>query len=58
MLNKLLGKDKKNTSQLIEIIISLAFELERLKHLMGFIFLVEKDFGSIPWRDRDTATTK
>jgi molecular chaperone DnaK len=46
-------KDKKHTPKLIEEINSMAFELERLENLIGFILMVDKDFDSINWRDRN-----
>lgn len=49
------NKDKRNTPQLIDMIKSLAFELERLEHLMSFIFYFEREFESIPWNDRAAA---
>jgi molecular chaperone DnaK len=48
-------KDKKNTPALIEMINKLIFELERLEHLMGFIFMLDRDFESINWRNRQAA---
>jgi molecular chaperone DnaK len=48
-------KDKKNAPKLIQEINSMAFELERLEHLMGFIFMVDRDFDSISWRDKNAA---
>lgn len=48
-------KDKKHTPALIEMINTLGFELERLEHLMGFIFMLDRDFDSIDWRNRQTA---
>ncbi len=48
-------KDVKNTPQLIEMINHLAFELERLEHLMGFVFALDRDFDSISWRDSNSA---
>lgn len=49
-------KDAKSVPQLIEIVNSLSFELERLEHLIGFIIYdVDKNFGNIPWRDASAA---
>ena len=48
-------KDKKHSPGLIEMINTLAFELERLEHLIGFILLLDKDFDSIAWRNSQTA---
>lgn len=48
-------KDKKNAPHLIEMINSLSFELERLEHLIGFIFMADRDFDNIDWRDRNAA---
>ncbi len=48
-------EDKKNTPQLIEIVESAAFELERLENLIGFVNYLENDFENIPWRDRNAA---
>lgn len=48
-------KDKKHTPALIEMINTLGFELERLEHLMGFIFMLDRDFDSIDWRNRQAA---
>lgn len=48
-------KDKKNTPTLIETINSMSFELDRLENLMGFIFYLENNFESIPWRNRNAA---
>jgi molecular chaperone DnaK len=48
-------KDKKNAPQLVEIINSVAFELERLEHLMGFILYLDKSFETIDWRDSNAA---
>ena len=47
--------DKKHTPALIEKINRLAFELERLEHLIGFILFLDRDFDSIDWRDRQAA---
>ena len=48
-------KDKKHSPGLIEMINTLAFELERLEHLIGFILLLDKDFDSIAWRSSQSA---
>ncbi len=48
-------KDKKNAPKLIEIINHLAFELEKLEHLIGILFMLERDFDSIDWNDRNSA---
>ncbi|MCC5916730.1 MAG: Hsp70 family protein [Cryomorphaceae bacterium] len=48
-------KDKKHTPALIEMINRLGFELERLEHLIGFIFMLDRDFDSINWRNRQAA---
>ncbi|MFN4763699.1 Hsp70 family protein [Gillisia sp. Q332] len=48
-------KSEKIASQLIEDIGHISFELERLEHLMGFIFFVEKDFSSIQWKNAASA---
>ena len=48
-------KDIKNAPQLIEMIETLKFELERLEHLIGFILGVENDFDRVPWKDRTAA---
>lgn len=50
-------KDTKNAPQLIEVINSLSFELERLEHLIGFVLMIDRDFDSINWRDRNAART-
>jgi len=47
--------DKKHTPALIEKINRLAFELERLEHLIDFILFLDRDFDSIDWRDRQAA---
>ena len=51
-------KDSKNAPQLIEMINSLAFELELLEHLMGLVFYVERNFEEIPWRDKNAANSQ
>ena len=51
-------KSVKHTAKLIEIIGKLSFELERLEHLIGFIFYVEQEFESISWRDRSAANSQ
>ena len=48
-------KDTKHTPKLIEEINQIAFELERLEHLIGFIFYVGREFDTINWRDRNAA---
>ena len=48
-------KSDRIASQLIEDIEHISFELERLEHLMGFIFFVEKDFSSIQWKNSASA---
>ncbi len=48
-------KDKKHTPALIEMINTLGFELERLEHLIGFILMLDRDFDSIDWRNRQAA---
>ena len=48
-------KDKKHTPALIEMINTLGFELERLEHLIGFILMLDRDFDSINWRNRQAA---
>lgn len=48
-------QDKKNTPKLIESVNSMAFELERLEHLIGFVLGLENQFDSIPWRDKNAA---
>jgi len=48
-------QDKKHTPALTENIKSLGFELERLEHLIGFIFYFDKDFDNINWRDKQSA---
>jgi molecular chaperone DnaK len=48
-------KDKKRTPALIEMINTLGFELERLEHLIGFILVLERDFDSVSWRNRQSA---
>jgi molecular chaperone DnaK len=50
-------KDKKRAPKLIKDINTFAFELERLEHLMGFIFAVDRNFDTINWRDRNAART-
>lgn len=48
-------KNTKNTPALISAINSLAFELERLEHLIGFLFYMEESFDSFDWRDKNDA---
>ncbi|MFD1014429.1 Hsp70 family protein [Winogradskyella rapida] len=48
-------KDTKHTPKLIEEINQIAFELERLEHLIGFIFYMDREFDTINWRDRNAA---
>ena len=48
-------KDTKHTPKLIEEINQISFELERLEHLIGFIFYMDSEFDSINWRDRNAA---
>lgn len=50
-------KDTKYTPKLIEEINQIAFELERLEHLIGFIYYMDNEFDSINWRDRNAART-
>ena len=50
-------QDKKVAPQLIEDINSLAFELERLENLIGFVLFLEQDFDKIPWKDANSART-
>lgn len=50
-------KDTKHSPKLIEEINQIAFELERLEHLIGFIFYMDREFDSINWRDRNAART-
>jgi molecular chaperone DnaK len=49
------NQDKKNTPELIKIINSVAFELERIEHLMAFIMWHDRDFNEIKWKDRRSA---
>ena len=53
--NVIQKQDKKIAPQLIEDMERLAFELERLEHLIGFILVLDRDFDSIPWKDRNSA---
>jgi len=48
-------KDTKHAPKLIEEINQIAFELERLEHLIGFIFYMDSEFDSINWKDRNAA---
>jgi len=48
-------KDKKHTPALIEMINTHGFELERLEHLIGFILMLDRDFDSVNWRNRQAA---
>lgn len=48
-------KDTKHAPKLIEEINQIAFELERLEHLIGFIFYMDSEFDTINWRDRNAA---
>ncbi|MCL9980942.1 MAG: Hsp70 family protein [Bacteroidia bacterium] len=48
-------QDKKNTPELIKMINSVAFELERIEHLMAFILWHDRDFNEINWKDRRSA---
>ena len=48
-------KDKKHTPALIETINKLAFELERIEHLIGFILMCDRDFDGIHWRNPQSA---
>lgn len=48
-------KNIKNTPALINDINSLAFELERLEHLIGFLFYMEESFDDFDWRDKNDA---
>lgn len=50
-------KDTKHAPKLIEEINQIAFELERLEHLIGFIFYMDSEFDTINWRDRNAART-
>lgn len=50
-------KDKKNTPDLIKMINTFAFELERLEHLMAFILWHDNDFDTFNWKDRRAART-
>lgn len=45
----------KNAPKLIEMMELISFELERLEHLMGFIFTVDEQFDSFPWKDAVSA---
>lgn len=49
------NKDKRTAPQLIEMIKSVTFELERLEHLISFILYFDSEFESIPWNDRAAA---
>lgn len=46
-------KDIKHAPLLIKDINLMAFELERLEHLIGFVLMVDRDFDNINWRDRN-----
>lgn len=48
-------KDKKLAPKMIKDIGSLAFELERLEHLIGFILFLDKEFSTLPWQDPNMA---
>ncbi len=51
-------KDRKIAPQLIEDIENLAFELERLEHLIGFILFLDDNFNNteiVRWKDRNAA---
>lgn len=48
-------KDTKHSPKLIEEINQISFELERLEHLIGFIFYMDSEFDTINWRDRNAA---
>src|SRR5699024_2519477 len=48
-------KDKKLAPKMIKDIGSLAFELERLEHLIGFILFLDKEFSTFTWQDPNTA---
>lgn len=48
-------KDTKHAPKLIEEINQISFELERLEHLIGFIFYMDSEFDTINWRDRNAA---
>ncbi len=45
----------KYTPDLISTIESLSFDLERLEHLIGFLFYMEESFEEFSWRDRNAA---
>ncbi|WP_313115089.1 Hsp70 family protein [Aequorivita sediminis] len=51
----IIEKDTKHAPKLIEEINQISFELERLEHLIGFIFYMDSEFDSINWRDRNAA---
>jgi len=48
-------KDKKIALKLIEDVENLAFDMERLEYLIGFILWLDRDFDSIPWEDKKSA---
>lgn len=48
-------EDTKHAPKLIKEINQIAFELERLEHLIGLIFYMDSEFDSINWRDRNAA---
>jgi molecular chaperone DnaK len=50
-------KDKRNTPDLIKMINTFAFELERLEHLMAFVLWHDNDFDTFNWKDRRAART-
>lgn len=43
------NKDKKNASKMIKDMEKLAFEMERLEHLIGFVLFLEREFSNITW---------
>lgn len=55
-LNQVLQeKDIKSANRFLEEIKSLTFELEKLEHLIGFIFALDREFDDIPWKNIDHA---